>query len=85
MNERFKELAIKATREFSPVLEKDKWQEKFAELIVRECIKESMEEIVADEDIAKENDPLVREYLKGNNQGIVDAVVRFRNHFGVEE
>ena len=59
--------------------------EKFAELIVRECIKESMEEIVADDDIAQEKDPLIQEYLKGNNQGIVDAVVRFRNHFGVEE
>jgi len=59
--------------------------EKFAELIVRECMRESMDEIVADEDIAQEKDPLNREYLKGNNQGIVDAVVRFRNHFGVEE
>ncbi len=59
--------------------------EKFAELIVRECIKESMEEIVSDEDIPEINDPCAREYLKGNNQGIVDAVVRFRNHFGVEE
>ena len=60
-------------------------QEKFAELIVRECMKESMDEIVADEEIAQEKDPLIREYLTGNNQGIVDAVVRFRNHFGVEE
>jgi hypothetical protein len=59
--------------------------EKFAELIVRECMKESMDEIVADEDIAQEKDPLIREYLTGNNQGIVDAVVRFRNHFGIEE
>jgi hypothetical protein len=47
-------------------------------------MKESMDEIVADEDIAQENDPLIREYLNGNNQGIVDAVVRFRNHFGVK-
>ena len=60
-------------------------KEMFAELIVRECMKESMDEIVADEDIAQEKDPLIREYLTGNNQGIVDAVVRFRNHFGVEE
>lgn len=57
----------------------------FAELIVRECIKESMDEIVTDDEIAQEKDPLIREYLNGNNQGIVDAVVRFRNHFGVEE
>ena len=66
----------------------DKWtqfSEKFAQLIVRECMKESMDEIVADEDIAREKDPLIREYLTGNNQGIVDAVVRFRNHFGVKE
>jgi hypothetical protein len=63
----------------------ENFMEKFAELIVKECMKESWEEIVADEDIALEKDPLIREYLKGNNQGIVDAVVRFRNHFGVEE
>lgn len=61
------------------------WAKEFAELIVRECMRESMEEIVSDEDIASEEDPLIREYLNGNNQGIVDAVVRFRNHFGVEE
>jgi hypothetical protein len=42
-----------------------------------------MDEIVSDENIAQEKDPLIQEYLKGNNQGIVDAVVRFRNHFGV--
>jgi hypothetical protein len=48
-------------------------------------MKEAWDEIVADEDIAQEKDPLIREYLLGNNQGIVDAVVRFRNHFGVEE
>ena len=59
--------------------------ERFAEKIVSECIKESMDEIVSDENIEQEKDPLIQEYLKGNNQGIVDAVVRFRNHFGVEE
>jgi hypothetical protein len=59
--------------------------EKFAELIVRECMRESMDAIVADEEIAQEKDPLIRKYLTGNNQGIVDAVVRFRNHFGVNE
>jgi len=99
MNERIKELAHKA--EFIDKRPKrhngNEWRwgyidpelsdklEKFAELIVRECIKESMDEIVPDQDIAETSDPLAREYLKGNNQGIVDAVVRFRNHFGVEE
>jgi hypothetical protein len=84
MNERLQNLAREAGH-----FEFNKWDyfdiNKFAELIVRECMKESMEEIVADEEIAQEKDPLIREYLTGNNQGIVDAVVRFRNHFGVEE
>ncbi len=43
------------------------------------------ERIFDDAEIAQEKDPLIREYLTGNNQGIVDAVVRFRNHFGVTE
>jgi hypothetical protein len=88
MNERIQEL-IKASyetveNEYSRLVTFFN-KEKFAELIVRECIKESIEEIVSDENIEHESDPLHREYLKGNNQGIVDAVVRFRNHFGVEE
>lgn len=39
MNNLIKELAEQATQEFSPVFEIDKWQEKFAELIVWECAK----------------------------------------------
>jgi type IV secretory pathway ATPase VirB11/archaellum biosynthesis ATPase len=87
MNERIKELWDTAAKlESDPSWEgQTKFMEKFAELIVRECMRESMDEIVADEEIAQEKDPLIREYLTGNNQGIVDAVVRFRNHFGVEE
>jgi hypothetical protein len=88
MNERIEQLAEQCGFRSNPDVY-DRNQsfdiEKFAELIVRECMKESWEEIVADEDITLEKDPLIREYLKGNNQGIVDAVVRFRNHFGVEE
>ena len=90
MNERLKQLAIEAKLIAPEYNGFDHTrlsisQQRFAELIVRECIKESMDEIVADEEIAQEKDPLIREYLNGNNQGIVDAVVRFRNHFGVEE
>jgi hypothetical protein len=84
MNEQIRQLAEQCTS----YNEYDGWifdKETFARLIVKECIKESMDEIVADEDIAQEKDPLIREYLTGNNQGIVDAVVRFRNHFGGEE
>lgn len=66
---------------------REPWEQaltKYAELIVRECIKESWDEIVSDEDIAAETDPQIREYLIGQNQGIVDAVIRFRNHFGID-
>jgi hypothetical protein len=93
MNEALRELALKAGGGLSCIAEplEHPWKfserelEKFAELIVRECMRESMAEIIDDEDIATETDPLIREYLLGNNQGIVDAVVRFRNHFGVTE
>jgi non-homologous end joining protein Ku len=37
MNERIKKIVEQTTQEFSPAFEIDKWQEKFAELIVREC------------------------------------------------
>jgi len=85
MNERIKQLAEQAGFFPTELTQVGPSVEKFAELIVRECMKEAWEEIVADEDLATETDPLIREYLLGNNQGIVDAVVRFRNHFGVEE
>jgi len=95
MNERIKSLIERAeyqaqkhsdsTWEYHVEPSREQIFEKFAELIVRECMKESMDEIVDDAEIAQEKDPLIREYLNGNNQGIVDAVIRFRNHFGVEE
>ena len=90
MNERIRELAEQASHQSPdgyPVTipySKD-FAEKFAELIVRECMKEAWDEIVFDEDIAAETDPQIREYLIGQNQGIVDAVIRFRNYFGVKE
>jgi hypothetical protein len=87
MNERILELADKAVEDMpsGPWNIPDEFCKKFAELIVRECMKEAWDEIVSDEDIAAETNPLIREYLIGQNQGIVDAVIRFRNHFGVEE
>ena len=81
MNERIREFEKQCWSHQANCLD----AEKFAEMIVRECMKESMAEIVSDENIEQESDPLLREYLHGNNQGIVDAVVRFRNHFGVQE
>jgi hypothetical protein len=39
MNEKIKELAKRATTQYSPAYYSEKWTEKFAELIVRECLK----------------------------------------------
>jgi len=39
MNERIKELAKKATTQYSPTYYSEKWVENFAESIVRECLK----------------------------------------------
>ena len=59
--------------------------EKFAELIVLECINQILEEKVSEDWIDKEDDIEDRCYLRGNNDGIVDAVIRIKQHFGVEE
>ena len=80
-----RECALSDTSDGGKCFDQDVFHNKFAELIVRECMKEAWEEIVDDEDIAAETDPQIREYLTGQNQGIVDAVIRFRNHFGVKE
>lgn len=48
MNERIKELALQATQEFSPAFDRDKWQDKFAELIVQECVRYFNEEYQRD-------------------------------------
>lgn len=87
MNERFENLAEEAmvhvpgaqglhTRAFS--------LEKFAELVVRECMRVAMDEIVSDEDIDNTKAIEDRCYLQGNNGGVVDAVVAIKQHFGVE-
>jgi hypothetical protein len=61
------------------------WFENFAELIVQECINQVLEEKVSEDWIDKEDDIEDRCYLRGNNGGIVDAVIRIKQHFGVEE
>lgn len=95
MNERIRELAEQAgitTNLDTDFYEKDmnKWidyfSEKFAELIIAECKQASLNEIVRDSDIDAHSDPLLREYLKGNNGGVVDSIVAIQQHFfGVEE
>ena len=56
--------------------------EKFAELIVRECINQVKEQYLpVMEDVAMMND----EHWKGYKHCGVDSVVAIKEHFGVEE
>ena len=57
--------------------------QKFAELIKQAIYDEVKEELMADEMINIEPDSLSREYLKGCNGGIVDALCHIKN-FGVD-
>lgn len=96
MNQRIKELAEQAglyhrinDNNFYPTAlsaeQSSPAYQKFAELIVRECVNQALEEKVSEEEIDKEDDIVDRCYLIGNNGGIVDAVIRIKQHFGVEE
>ena len=90
MNERIKELAKQAGFHIELNWDHTDWHsaghsplfEKFAELIVKECVKIALDERVSEE-IDESNDIEDRCYLRGNNGGIVDAVVAIKQHFGV--
>jgi hypothetical protein len=90
MNELIEHLAEKATKEMDQeAFSEDmnippEWYEKFAELIVKECIEIAKAELVPDTEIDQSKDIEDRCYLRGNNGGVVDAVVAIRNHFRSE-
>ena len=88
MNERIKELADQAELTIrtstGTYMSHPEFNKKFAELIVRECMKVALDERVSDEEIDKSDDIEDRCYLRGNNGGVVDAVVAIKQHFGVE-
>lgn len=74
MNERIKQLAEQVTQEFSPTFERDKWQERFAELIVDECV------TVAAKFLRAENLKLCdNNYISPWN-----LQVKLEDHFGIE-
>lgn len=75
MNERIKNLAEQCWDTRLDGLHFD--QEKFAELIVQECIDCVRGAVLAD-DVALRNN-------LGFNDGIVEGVVHIQKHFGVEE
>ena len=95
MNERIQELARQAgiLIDWGEDIKVGRWgiggkyenMQKFAELIVKECMKVALDERVSDEEIDKSDDIEDRCYLRGNNGGVVDAVVAIKQQFGVEE
>lgn len=96
MNERIRELSLQSMTivmngsdpdgDIDKMYIPSEFINKFAELIIAECKQVSLNEIVKDSDIEAYSDPLLREYLKGNNGGVVDSIVAIQQHFfGVEE
>lgn len=83
LNERIFELAKQAegTKKHVPAV----WQfydhelEKFVELIKQSIYDLVKEELMDDDTINYEIDPLAREYLKGCNSGTVDALCHIKN------
>ncbi len=91
MNERIKALALQAGAvnvwewASDDVLDtKNMDAEKFAELIVGECINQALTQVVDQTLIDDENNPLAKEFISGNNFGIIDAIDAIKLHFGVE-
>ena len=103
MNERIRELVKKAVEavdivtgnealdnELAKMYIPDCFSEKFAELIVRECITECLQEwyelnaeSVADDDPVR--DPRATGIRVGQKNGILKCISKIKQHFGVEE
>lgn len=81
MNKRIRELYLQSMTD--GYLGKAFDPEKFAELIKQAIYDDVKEELIDDAIINEEPDRLTREYLKGCNGGIVDALCHIKN-FGVE-
>jgi hypothetical protein len=84
MNERIKQLAKEAAREMNETgtYSEPKFQEKFAELIVRECMNQVREQylpVLEDEIMMKDT------YWDGYVLCGVDSYVAIKEHFGVTE
>ena len=82
MNERIKELAREAgLLVYNPEGAPTKL-EKFAELIVRECLKEIKDMIVDESELLYPNNKQTTEYV---NERLLDAHDNISEHFGVEQ
>jgi Na+-transporting NADH:ubiquinone oxidoreductase subunit NqrD len=84
MNERIQELAKQASDGVAGTgFTMAKYNEKFAELIVQECIQVSEAHAKALE--SQPTDPLLRMYDNGIVSGIFEATEAIKEHFGVAE
>ena len=77
MNERIKELAKQATRQYSPTYYTQEWIQGFAQLIVRECMK-----VAVNKDSGYIHPANVAGYMAA---GRSTAAQMIKEHFGVEE
>lgn len=88
MNKRIRELADQCRFETYGIncelLEVGFNEEKFAELLIQECIAAATDELVSQELINATEAPADQYYLNGCNDGIVDAVVSIKQHFGIQ-
>ena len=95
MNERIKELAKLARyyslyekhslqeihkREITLIEYQDIYDKKFAELIVRECIR-----VIDNSTPVYSSEDLQEDYCQGNLNGHQSALLEIKQHFGVEE
>jgi hypothetical protein len=87
MNERIRKIAEQAwdetavSQEFgNPV----PFAERLADLLIVEIYNQVKQELIDDELIEAEQDPIDRAYLKGCNGGTVDALYHIKN-FGLED
>ena len=85
MNERIKELYSQAGLTMNNPLAYEQWYldslEKFAELIVRECVKELRYTVVDTQECRQDKS---QDYQVGWEDGMYDAGEVIKEHFGVE-
>jgi hypothetical protein len=82
MNERIQELIKQATECYSNGQERTFDKEKFAELIVRECLEELRYTVLDTQELRRDKST---DYQVGWEDGMFDAGETIKNIFGVEE
>ena len=82
MNERIKELERQATDYYSNGQERIFDRQKFAELIVKECVEQLRYTVLDTQELRRDKST---DYQVGWEDGMFDAEEMIKAHFGVEE